>query len=187
MSTRQAPLLVVNNRYGIALARDHVLTQVVAWGVVEPDQQEAIRLVASELITNALVHAGGRVSVGLRLDDNRLRLTVHDNSSDQQPHRHNVDGSSENGRGLLLAEHFATRIGWGRAEQGKEVWAEFDIPMLAPPARSQVPRPRGRIDGLCRRLLILPQGLALAAQRTATVHHHQHGFSILPPRAPPGL
>jgi anti-sigma regulatory factor (Ser/Thr protein kinase) len=54
MSTRRARLLVPGDPSAVAFARERVLTYARVWGVrLTEDKQAEVKLVASELITNA--------------------------------------------------------------------------------------------------------------------------------------
>ncbi|GAB2700881.1 ATP-binding protein [Kitasatospora kifunensis] len=82
------------------------------------------RLLVSELVTNALVHAtrhDQKIRLRLEVDGDQLWITVED-ASDQVPQqRKDTDG--ESGRGLLLVEALSDAWGWGPREGiGKQVW-----------------------------------------------------------------
>jgi serine phosphatase RsbU (regulator of sigma subunit)/PAS domain-containing protein len=84
-------------------------------------------LLLDEVITNALQHTVGDVSVRLVLGE-RLRIEV-DDSSNRHPDRRPVDGDSEMGRGLHIVEQLSRA--WGVAPlpgTGKTVWFELDLP-----------------------------------------------------------
>ncbi|MFI5705211.1 ATP-binding protein [Streptomyces xanthochromogenes] len=117
----------------VARARNRVLVRITAWRLpLGHEQRDAIELVASELVTNAAVHGVGPIRVGLRLDDSRLLLVVHDGSA-RPPVERAITDDEEAGRGLLLANHFADRTGWTPAPQGgKRVWAEFEVSSASP-------------------------------------------------------
>jgi anti-sigma regulatory factor (Ser/Thr protein kinase) len=126
--TRRARILVPSEPSAVAFARDRVITQVRAWGVpLDADTRDAVRLVASELITNAVVHSGGLATVGLYLNEGRLLLVVHDGNRGE-PQRRHATRDDEQGRGLALVEFLATRNGWEPTAGGKKVWAEFEVP-----------------------------------------------------------
>lgn len=134
MTTRHARISVPGDPSAVALARDRVLRQVSGWNTpLDCDQREAVKLVASELITNAVVHSGGPVTVGLYYEpgEGRLLLVVHD-SSPEPPERKAAEADDEGGRGLALVDCFAARNGWQPTERGKQVWAEFEVPVHAP-------------------------------------------------------
>lgn len=122
--TRRTRILVPGDPSAVAFARDRVLTYVRAWGVpLNEEMREGVRLVASELITNAVVHGGGLATVGLYYDDGRLLLVVHDGNP-AEPRREYTTGDDEAGRGLAMVEFLATRNGWDPTTRGKKVWAE---------------------------------------------------------------
>lgn len=90
---------------------------------VHPAVRADILLAVSELVTNAVMHAESAPRVHLESADHRIRLEVHDASSDQ-PVRHG--GSAGGGFGMQLVDGLAGSWGWSLTESGKVVWAEFD-------------------------------------------------------------
>ncbi|MFI6689390.1 ATP-binding protein [Streptomyces sp. NPDC050485] len=160
MTSRRTRIAVPGDPSAVAFARDRVVAQVGAWGVgLDNDRQDAVRLVISELITNAVVHVGGMVSVGLYLDDERLLLVVHDHSQDLPTLQH-PDDEQETGRGLALVAEFADEIGWEPTDTGKKVWAKFEVPPLAKTSLSERLRRRWRAVGHRPHLLSAPPGIA---------------------------
>ena len=132
--TRRAHIAVGGDPSAVASARHRVMAQVEAWGIRLGDEQKgAIELVASELITNAVVHAGGFATVGLRLDDERLILVVQDRSP-EPPWRQVTADDDEGGRGLVLVDFLTARNGWEPTSHGKKVWAEFRAQPAESPA-----------------------------------------------------
>lgn len=133
MTTRRARIAVAGDPSAVSYARDRILMQAVEWGVpIEGDMRDAVELVASELITNAVVHSEGMVMVGLYYhpEEGRLLLVVHDGKS-EPPRRQHATPDDESGRGLALVDALASRNGWEPTERGKKVWAEFDLPLHA--------------------------------------------------------
>lgn len=89
---------------------------------------EALRddlcLVATELVANAIRHAGTEVTLRLGTVKGGVRLEVEDGSL--RPLRLRVAApSDEGGRGLLLVDVLASRYGVEGGAQGKRVWAEL--------------------------------------------------------------
>jgi hypothetical protein len=109
----------------VRAARDLVAHACLDWGCGA--QADAAMLVTSELVTNALVHAGTGPRVFVARSGSRLRLAVRDgNATGPQPRR--VGPSSPNGRGMVLVA--AMSRAWGvlpTAEEGKVVWAVLDV------------------------------------------------------------
>ncbi|MBQ0986549.1 ATP-binding protein [Streptomyces sp. F63] len=163
--TRRARFAVPGDPSAVAFARDRVITQIRAWGVrLGEGQQDAVRLVTSELITNAVVHAGGFITVGLHLSEGRLLLVVYDGNP-EPPKRLTTTEDDEGGRGLALVGLLAARHGWEPTRHGKRVWAEFAVPAPNPAAPGGVPRGHGRerapAPGVSVRAVV-PEGFAEA-------------------------
>jgi anti-sigma regulatory factor (Ser/Thr protein kinase) len=88
---------------------------------------ESVRLVASELATNALVHAQTAFSVTLSASDTEVVLTVRDDSQ-VLPDRRAAQVLDATGRGLEIVEIVSQEWGINQDEAGsKGVWASFAI------------------------------------------------------------
>lgn len=164
MTSRRARVTTAASPTAVAFVRKRVLTQVDSWGLaLEKDTWEAIQLVTSELVTNAVVHAGGLITIGLYLDDSRLLLVVHDGSPalPAQPGSLRAE-EPESGRGLLLVDAFAARWGWDPTPEGKKVWAEFEVPPPGTAAEAEFVRLRAKAARPRPRLHIIPEGVVLA-------------------------
>ena len=92
-----------------------------------------VRLLVTELITNALRHAGlrpgDRVLLRARLEDEKMRVEVHDPGRDGEVEPREPKGRG-GGYGLFLLERIAQRWGVER-NGGTVVWFE----MTARPSR----------------------------------------------------
>lgn len=105
-------------------ARRFVAEAVAACGE-EPAQ--AATLMASEAVTNAMLHARTEVSVRVRCTEVRVVVEVHDGSSvrpEAQPRNRQQPG----GLGLHIIDALASR--WGVTEiddDGKVVWFEVSL------------------------------------------------------------
>ncbi|AXK37214.1 ATP-binding protein [Streptomyces armeniacus] len=118
----------------VAQARTALRAQLTAWDV-GPDDVTTAELVLSELVANAVQHAGdppGRqVKVTLTCtDDGLLRIEVCDACTAlPRPHGIAPGADAESGRGLLLVAALAE--GWGVTPRaygiGKTVWAELKL------------------------------------------------------------
>jgi CheY-like chemotaxis protein/anti-sigma regulatory factor (Ser/Thr protein kinase) len=107
-----------------ALARRQLRRQLVSWGLSHlVDEAE---LLMSELVNNAVVHAGSGVVVGVRRDEQSLHIAVTDVGGGA-PHRPTPDLDDTSGRGLMLVEAISTV--WGTATDGdaKTVWFELAL------------------------------------------------------------
>jgi len=86
-----------------------------------------VALVATELVTNALLHVQSSSQVSVYLRHGRIRLEVSDDSS-VLPVRRSFSADAATGRGLALVESLCAA--WGATlspDGGKVVWADFDV------------------------------------------------------------
>ncbi|MFJ8361761.1 ATP-binding protein [Streptomyces sp. NPDC093984] len=93
--------------HGVKTARDVADDRLRAWSLAE--MSDTFQLVAIEIVTNALIHAGSDVDIRLRAFDDHLRLEVRD--SDSNPPvpsplalSEEEKADAEHGRGLLIVE-----------------------------------------------------------------------------------
>jgi len=127
----------------VARARRFIAERCAEWGcrVAEEDAE----LVATELVTNALVHASVQCELRVRLARDVLHIEVEDKGGGT-PDVQAADERAEHGRGLLIVSALCTA--WGvdaRPPAGKRVWAQ-----LAPPSRDGHDR-RELAEGLAPR------------------------------------
>ncbi|MEV6673255.1 ATP-binding protein [Streptomyces sp. NPDC051162] len=100
------------------------------WGI--ESLTDDLVLVVSEMVTNAVVHGGGRqVGVSYSLNAFRLRVEVRDAGHwvpavFTRKRRRRQGGLQENGRGLLIVQECSSRWGCKRLVIGKAVWCEID-------------------------------------------------------------
>ena len=87
---------------------------------------ELAELLVSELVTNALRHASGRIELTALLLDEAVVVSVSD--GDQPlPRLRRVLDSDEGGRGLQLVAMLASRWGSRVTPEGKVVWCELPL------------------------------------------------------------
>lgn len=96
---------------------------------------EVATLLVSELVSNAVLHAGTRIRVVLRMRGRRLRVEVHDGNA-RLPAQKHYSAMSATGRGLLMVERMSDDWGVAPATGGKSVWFELDL--TAAPSRHDV-------------------------------------------------
>lgn len=109
-----------------AAARRFVERTITRWGL-DPLLDDAL-LVASELATNAVTHAGSSCRIRLTLHDAAVRIDVIDSGVGTPEPRPSSD-TEEHGRGLHLVAALSTA--WGMEVvpgEGKVVWAELARP-----------------------------------------------------------
>ena len=107
----------------VAAARRFVGDTLRNWGVDEVDDA---MLLTSELVTNAIVHAGTEVEVVCEALGGQVRIEVHDR---HQARRIPVPGDQVSGRGLLFPETLAITWGVTYGQGDKQVW--FTVPGTA--------------------------------------------------------
>jgi anti-sigma regulatory factor (Ser/Thr protein kinase) len=110
-----------------ARARNFVVRQLVEHRLLY--LVDDVRLVASELATNAVMHAQSDFTVILEGRETSVLLTVRDGSpSAPAPSPDVPQGMPIGGRGLLIVDMMSQD--WGVAGQGgagKSVWASFQM------------------------------------------------------------
>ena len=90
-----------------------------------------LALVVSELVTNAVVHGHGAISLTLQHgDDDVLRGEVIDRGGGFEQEVRDVGPNDFGGRGLHIVEALASR--WGIHEGTTHVWFELQAPETAP-------------------------------------------------------
>lgn len=102
---------------------------------------ETLLVLVSELVTNAVVHAGTpsvlRMLLPGRQAPGAVRVEVADLSTCPPRQRH-ADGEDTNGRGLELVSGLADRWGWQPEGFGKRIWCELDRAGAGREARSDL-------------------------------------------------
>ncbi len=109
------------------------------WGV--PDLTDSALLSVSELVTNAVVHAGTPVRLSLALDAVNLRIEVEDSHPGRalplQPEARSP--TAERGRGLVIVSALAAAWGVEYGGGAKRVWLELARPVAPGETTAAVP------------------------------------------------
>ena len=91
---------------------------------------DTVTLVASELVGNAIRHAGvaehSELDVGWTVGADEVYLTVED-PSPEPPKRRYATAESRSGRGLAIVDTLAAAWGSEPTPRGKRVWAEIRV------------------------------------------------------------
>ncbi|MCC6437269.1 MAG: ATP-binding protein [Acidimicrobiales bacterium] len=103
-------------------ARQRVATFLAASPFDHADDD--VRLMVSELTTNAVVHAASAFEVTVCWNDGRLRVEVAD-GSERPPEVQPPTLTEANGRGLFIVQALAHRWGVDHRRAGKIVWFEL--------------------------------------------------------------
>ncbi|MDX3077807.1 SpoIIE family protein phosphatase [Streptomyces sp. MI02-7b] len=105
-------------------ARQLVTGQLRTWGL--DALADSTELIVSELVTNAVRHGTGTVTLCLK-QHNALTCEVSDTNV-CVPQLRSAGITDENGRGLFLVAQLSRRWGSRPAPEGKVVWAEQELP-----------------------------------------------------------
>jgi anti-sigma regulatory factor (Ser/Thr protein kinase) len=109
-------------------ARAFTRATLAGWGLTT--LSEFAELLVSELVSNALLHAG--TPTQLRLFRDRM-LTVEVADTDgHAPRLHRASEEDEGGRGIHLVNELAHRWGSRTTRDGKVVWLELELPLGFP-------------------------------------------------------
>ncbi|MDH6708585.1 anti-sigma regulatory factor (Ser/Thr protein kinase) [Kitasatospora sp. MAA19] len=145
MSTLRNPVLrtwetaLTEHATSVCTARRLIRDQLTSWGWAGEPVDDLV-LIASELVTNAVVHAchgHGEVRLYLQEFDGDCRLEVWDPRGDLPLREPRPRRFNEGGRGIQLARRIAFDFGViTRRDEGKRVWAR-----VLRAANSNVPSP----------------------------------------------
>jgi anti-sigma regulatory factor (Ser/Thr protein kinase) len=120
---RHAELRLASGLGAPGQARDFLAAQCRSWGV--PEFLERGALVISELVTNAVRHAGTDIHVALSLRGTGFTMTVHDFGRGE-PHVVPPDQRVIGGRGLAMVDRLAESWGVDTDRDGKSVWCRLE-------------------------------------------------------------
>jgi anti-sigma regulatory factor (Ser/Thr protein kinase) len=100
----------------------------VAEGHVDAGQAEKLRLVISEIVTNALRHGsdGERIDVAVTPKPEFLCVQVTDDGPGLAPRPRALETEEEGGFGLFFVEQLTRRWGVTRENHRTRVWFELD-------------------------------------------------------------
>lgn len=132
---------------------------------VDPELRDTAQLLTSELVTNAVLHSGTELELGVWASPERVHVSVFDRAPDAPIRRRDHDVDAATGRGLQLVEALASAYGTETFAEGKTVWFEMwsgDAP--ASPSHWGDERRRGARAGNVV-LAGMPVGLCRAAGR----------------------
>lgn len=99
---------------------------VASWRLDSAVAEADVQLLATELATNAVRHAGTPFTVTIRYLGTALRVEVNDESP-VLPVRRDPDPEDISGRGMVLVAALASAWGVEPADDGKSVW--FEVPV----------------------------------------------------------
>jgi PAS domain S-box-containing protein len=126
----------------VAVARAFVRDTLHGWGFADVVDDAVV--LTSELVTNAVIHAGTAADVQCLRYETAVRVEVADHYPErdipmQNRTRQFRDTDNEGGRGLLLCAALASRWGVEYTAAGKHVWFQLDLPERPAGTRSAGP------------------------------------------------
>ncbi|GAA4699567.1 SpoIIE family protein phosphatase [Streptomyces buecherae] len=126
----------------VASARAFVRDTLQGWGFTDVVDDAVV--LTSELVTNAVVHAGTAADVACMRTDTGVRVEVGDRYPEREVPLQSAGvqfGSPdrEGGRGLLLCAALASRWGVEYTATNKQVWFQLDLPDRPAGTRSAGP------------------------------------------------
>ncbi|MFI2303600.1 SpoIIE family protein phosphatase [Actinacidiphila glaucinigra] len=125
----------------VATARAFVRDTLQGWGFSEVVDDAVV--LTSELVTNAVVHAGTAADVQCLRFDSAVRIEVSDRYPERELPLHDakkqIHPDHEGGRGLLLCSALASRWGVEYTAANKHVWFRLDLPQRPAGTRSAGP------------------------------------------------
>lgn len=139
----------------VATARAFVRDTLQGWGFAEIVDDAVV--LTSELVTNAVVHAGTAADVQCLRYESSVRIKVGDHYPErdlplQNVTRPAVSTDHEGGRGLMLCSALASRWGVEYHPAQKQVWFQLELPQRPAGTRSAGP-------------VLTPSALPLADER----------------------
>jgi len=128
---RRESVVLVPDRTAPEVARVLVKEACEEWGVRR--LARLAQLIASELVTNGVVHARTDLRVTVRLEGRTLSLAVRDGDPRLlHPAGGGVDADGNGyGRGLLIVDSMADSWGCTPTADGKVTWAILELPVPA--------------------------------------------------------
>jgi anti-sigma B factor antagonist len=156
--TESSVLLLPFTASSVGVARRHLVSDLIEAGICASAVTDAA-LVISELLSNALRHAGPLPGSGLRvawdLDADSVRISVSDGGGPSRPEFGEPTPTATGGRGLRIVARLSRRWGTLCDDEGTTVWAEVLVMPLETVAVPAVAAESGLMGGARR---VVPRG-----------------------------
>ncbi|MDQ2813228.1 MAG: ATP-binding protein [Actinomycetota bacterium] len=125
----------------VGVARRRLVSDLLADGIGDAGVCD-VALVFSELLSNALCHAGplpgAQIRVSWRLDPESVQVSVRDGGSQTSPELGEPTQAATGGRGLRIVEKLSQGWGTSHDHEGTTVWAQVRVSRV----RTQMPAGR---------------------------------------------
>jgi len=112
-----------------SFARECVRSALSGGAATEETVDDA-QLIASELAANAIRYGSPPYALAVDVTDERVRITVSNHGSTDDPQVIDAEIYAHHGRGLAIISALADRLGWDREGDRLDVWA--DLPVASP-------------------------------------------------------
>lgn len=123
---RLARLRLSAERSSVADVRTLLDRLLASWRLEARLDPDDVKLVASELAANAIVHSGAPETVTVRYLGDIVRIEVTDHASDH-PRPRAAGDEDVDGRGFQLIEALSSAWGTEQLDHGKRVWCELAV------------------------------------------------------------
>lgn len=126
---RRATMALADDPRAAGVARRFLRATLASWGI-DGELAETAELCVSELVTNAVIHAGASSEVRVAHDVGRLTVSVRDHGGPGEGEAGSVgheDPLRVFGRGLVLVEALSDRWGAERDDVGTTSWFELEV------------------------------------------------------------
>ena len=123
---RAARLRLTADRSSVRTVRSLLDRLLASWRLDDRVDDADLKLVASELSTNALVHTATPDTITIRYLGDRIRIEVRDGSA-ASPEPQPPSLQAEGGRGMRLVETLSNSWGVEATNEGKQVWCEVPL------------------------------------------------------------
>lgn len=134
---RRCSIVVPPMPESVKAARDWARAKLAQWRVDDADQYTIVTGI-SELITNAVLHAGTESHLTMDLDSGQVSVTVADSGNRGEPLLTGGEAMAVRGRGLSLVKAISDAFGSHRTSAGTTVWFEVAVTPVAHPAGESV-------------------------------------------------
>jgi anti-sigma regulatory factor (Ser/Thr protein kinase) len=155
--TESSVLVLPFTASSVGVARRHLVSDLIEAGVCASAVTDAA-LVISELLSNALRHAGPLPGSGIRvawdLDADSVRISVSDGGGPSRPEFGEPTPTTTGGRGLRIVARLSRRWGTLCDDDGTTVWAEVLVMPLETVAVPAVAAESGGLTGGARGVVL---------------------------------
>jgi anti-sigma regulatory factor (Ser/Thr protein kinase) len=133
--TEASVLMLPFSASSVGVARRRLVCDLIAAGIYDSAACDAA-LVISELLSNALRHAGplpgAKIRVAWRIDADCVQISVRDGGGQTRPELGEPTQAATGGRGLRIVEKLSKSWGTSPDEAGSTVWAQVPVRQVTP-------------------------------------------------------